>query len=272
MVATYRWGIGERDEFSVGINHLDNHNGMNYGMPWIHPTAAQSATNPNGSPASATTTLPLVPTAYYGMASDFNAGTVTTGTLSHVHRFDSDSELKTQIRQGQYTRDQRAGTVRLCQGNTNPNTGVYTPNASCPTVTSDNLSNFGHSSVLNRDTQLKIQDMDTWYIQSDYQTKFKAWGVPHELLAGMDFAQEKKRVYSDSPNLTGTQRAALYAATGLTKPATTVGADGGDAQGIYYWNEAMVEASALTGLLKLQAAREPQPELHIRGAALTSEK
>jgi biopolymer transport protein ExbD len=38
-----------------------------------------------------------------------------------------------------------------------------------------------------------------------------------------------------------------------------------DAQGRYYWNEAVVEASALTGLLKLEAARAPQPELHIRG-------
>ena len=209
VAATYRWGIGERDEFSVGISHLDNDNGMNYGMPWIRPTAAQSASNPGGSPASATTTLPLDPSAYYGLASDYNAGTATTATLTHLHRFDSDSELKTQIRQGQYTRDQRAGTVRL------PATA--------------NLSNFSNSTVVNRGTQLKIQDMDTLYVQSDYQTKFKAWGVQHELLTGVDFAREKKTVYADSPNLTGAQRAALYAATGLTKPATTVGANGGDA-------------------------------------------
>lgn len=77
VAATYRWGIGERDEFSVDISHLDNNNGMNYGLPWIRPTAAQSATNPGGSPASATTTLPLDPSAYYGLASDYNAGTAT---------------------------------------------------------------------------------------------------------------------------------------------------------------------------------------------------
>ena len=206
--ATYRWGIGERDEFSVGAYHLDNNNGMNYGMPWIRPTAAQSASNPGGSPTSATTTLPLDPSAYYGMASDYNAGTATYGTLSHLHRFDADSELKTQIRKGHYTRDQRAGTVRLSA--------------------SANLSNFGVNTVVNRGTNLKIQDMDTLYFQSDYQTRFKAWGVQHELLAGMDFARERMRVYADSPNLTAAQRAALYAATGLTKPATTVGTDSGD--------------------------------------------
>ena len=38
-----------------------------------------------------------------------------------------------------------------------------------------------------------------------------------------------------------------------------------DAQGLYFWNEAPVDASALAGLLQAEAAREPQPELHIRG-------
>ncbi|MCB8746456.1 biopolymer transporter ExbD [Rhodoferax sp. U2-2l] len=38
-----------------------------------------------------------------------------------------------------------------------------------------------------------------------------------------------------------------------------------DAQGLYFWNEAPVEVSALAGLLQAEAAREPQPELHIRG-------
>lgn len=38
-----------------------------------------------------------------------------------------------------------------------------------------------------------------------------------------------------------------------------------DAQGLYYWNEAPVEDAALSGLLSTEAAREPQPALHIRG-------
>ena len=38
-----------------------------------------------------------------------------------------------------------------------------------------------------------------------------------------------------------------------------------DAQGLYYWNEAQVKDAALSGLLSTEAAREPQPELHIRG-------
>ena len=193
--ATYRWGIGERDEFSVSAYQLDNNNGMNYGMPWIRPTAAQSATNPGGSPAAATTTLPIDPTAYYGMASDYNAGTATYGTLSHVHRFDGDSELKTQIRKGQYTRDQRAGTVRL--------------------PASANLSNFGDNTVVNRGTNLKIQDMDTLYAQSDFSNKFKAWGLQHELLAGVDMAKENKTVYG--------ARTAAQGGVVPVKPSTLIG-------------------------------------------------
>jgi len=38
-----------------------------------------------------------------------------------------------------------------------------------------------------------------------------------------------------------------------------------DAQGVYYWNEAVVAESVLASLLQLEAARVPQPELHIRG-------
>ena len=40
---------------------------------------------------------------------------------------------------------------------------------------------------------------------------------------------------------------------------------GVDAQGTYYWNEAPVAEVALPGLLQAEAARNPQPELHIRG-------
>jgi len=37
------------------------------------------------------------------------------------------------------------------------------------------------------------------------------------------------------------------------------------ADGSYYWNENRIEDSALAPLLAEQAAKDPQPELHIRG-------
>ena len=38
-----------------------------------------------------------------------------------------------------------------------------------------------------------------------------------------------------------------------------------DAKGAYYWNESRVEDAALPALLAAEAAKNPQPDLHIRG-------
>ena len=168
LAGSYRWGIGERDEFTASLYRLENNNGINYGMPWIKPTST--------SPASATTLLPVSPTSNYGMASDYNDGTATYATLAHTHRFDGDTELTTRVRRGAYTRDQRASTIRLTAG--------------------ENLSNFGPSTVLTRGTQNKIQDLDSVYWQSDLSAKFDALGVRHELLSGIDVAREQKTVYA----------------------------------------------------------------------------
>lgn len=194
IAGTYRWGIGERDEFSAGFYHLDNNNGMNYGMPWIRTSA--------GAPASETTMLPIPSDRYYGMASDYNKGQASYATLSHLHRFDDGSELKTQVRKGAYNRDQRAGTVRI-QGNTN----------AAPTTV--NLGNFSDATVLTRGTQLKIQDMNNLHAQSDYSSKFEALGYKHELVAGVDIARENRSVYG--------ARSAAQGGVDLTKPTTTVG-------------------------------------------------
>jgi catecholate siderophore receptor len=208
IAATYRFGIGTADEFSVGLYDLQNDNGMNYGMPWTRPTAT--------SPVSDTTVIDkLDPKAYFGMASDYNAGSAKHLTASHTHRFQDDSELKTSIRKGSFERDQRAGTVRICQQLVNRTTGVISPNPLCPAVTTVSLDAFSPSTMLTRGTQLKIQDLDTLYFQTDYSAKFKALGLQHELLAGADFADEKRQVFA--------ARTAAQGGVNLTKPTTTAG-------------------------------------------------
>jgi len=187
IAGSYRWGIGERDEFTASLYRLENNNGINYGMPWIKPTSA--------SPASATTLLPVSPTSNYGMASDYNNGTATYATLAHTHRFDGDTELTTRVRQGSFTRDQRASTIR----------------------TSAALNTFGPSTALTRGTQNKIQDLDTLYVQSDLSSKFTAWGLKHEVLSGVDVAREQKTVYAARTAAQG------LGGVDLVKPNTTVG-------------------------------------------------
>ena len=196
IAGAYRWGIGEKDEFQVGLYHLNNNNGMNYGLPWIRSTPTSSALE--------STVLPLDPTAYYGAASDYNAGSATHLSASHTHRFSADSELKTQIRKGRYERDQRAGTVRFANA------------ASQPGGQAVSLATFGPNTVINRGNNLKIQDMDTLHVQSDFSKKFQALGLKHELLTGFDLATEDKTVYA-------ARTAGAQGGVTINKPTTTIG-------------------------------------------------
>lgn len=175
--ASYRWGIGEKNELQASLYHLDNDNGMNYGLPWIRPTPNQSTTNPNGSPPSTATVLPLDPSAYYGAASDYNKGQATYLTLAHTHRFDHDTELTTKVRTGQFERNQRARTIRF--------------------ATPTGLNNLSADTLINRNPKLKVQDLDSTYVQSDFSKKFVALGFKHELLTGVDAAREKRVVYTE---------------------------------------------------------------------------
>ena len=195
IAGTYRWGIGEQDEFSAGFYALDNRNGINYGLPWIKTTATANART--------TTTLPLDPKTRFGPDSDHNHGSAKTLSLSHTHRFDRDTELTTKVRKGQYERDMRASTIRFAAA------------AQQPDGLARSLANFGPSTVLTRGTQLKIQNLDTLYAQSDFSGTFDALGVKHAVLAGVDFSQEDKVVFG--------ARTAAQGGVVPSKPSTTVG-------------------------------------------------
>ncbi len=203
LAAAYRWGIGERNEFMASLYRLTNNNGIHYGLPWIRPSAS--------STAAETTVLPLKPTAYYGMASDYNHSDATIAGLSHTRRLDADRELRTQLRVSQFGRDQRASTLRLC-----PNTRSGTADSRCASEPNAYLSNFSASTLLLRDAQNKIQDLDVVQLQSDYSARFTALGMKHALLAGADLAREKKVVYA-------VRSASEGGATVASKPVTTIG-------------------------------------------------
>ena len=184
LAAAYRFGIGTVDEFSVGLYTLRNDNGMNYGIRWIKPTSA-SATS------TSTINEAIAPNTYYGMASDYNKGGADYLTASHTHRFQDGGELKTSVRKGQYTRDQRASAINYGAG-----TG---------------MDNFSDTTIITRGNNNKIQDLNATYAQSDYSTKFAVLGFKHHLLAGVDLAQESKNVYAAS------------ALSPTAKPTTTAG-------------------------------------------------
>lgn len=187
----YRYGVGTSDEFQIGVFHLDNHNGINYGMPWLTPKAG--ATN--------RVLMPVDPKNYYGMASDYNAGKASYATLSHIHRFAGDAELRTSYRNGSFERDQRASAIRFAAAALQPG-GLA--------VTGDTLSD---STVLTRGSNNKAMDLDTQSLQSDYSDKFQAFGKQHELLAGIDLGSDKFTGYTPT----------LPSGVTLPKPPTRIG-------------------------------------------------
>lgn len=187
MAGAYRWGIGEKNEFQASFFHLDNKNGINYGIPFIRRTATSTVRD---------SIVPLDPTTQYGAASDRNHGSASYVTLGHTHRFDAQSDLRTIVRKGRFERDQRTGAIRFGDSNAS-------------------LASLGPNTVLTRSTHLKIQDMDTLHMQSDFSKKFNALGFKHELLAGVDLATEDKTVYA--------ARTAAQGGVDITKAPTLIG-------------------------------------------------
>ena len=182
IAAAYRLGIGERNEFQASAYYLDNKNGINYGLPWIKPKSTDTS--------AANTLIPNIdPTTYYGLASDRNYGTAQWVNLKHTHRFDVDSELQTQLRKGSFTRDLRASTIRFAGQAAVAGAPLFNPVAV-------DIGNLNANTVFNRGTPLKVQDVDTLHFQSDFNAKFSALGVKHEVVTGVDFAREKKFVYA----------------------------------------------------------------------------
>ena len=174
IAPTYRWGIGSRDEFSVGLYHLETDGQPLYNHPWF--IGADNKINPS-----------LPARNYYGLASDYLKTESTYGTFSHTHRFGSQSELKTTVRHGRYERDLWASVVRFGQTNGQ-------------TTTADNLSG---DTPITRTPKGRIGMSDLTQVQSDFTNKFELLGKKHDLIAGVDLSIEdakRNNSYAGSPS------------------------------------------------------------------------
>ncbi|MCC7463737.1 MAG: TonB-dependent receptor [Gammaproteobacteria bacterium] len=191
---TFRWGIGARDEFTLGFYRLENDNGINYGLPWLAPGATRGGDY----------LWPTAPQNYYGLASDYLDGGTTQGNALHVHRFGRSAELRTALRVANYQRDQRASAIR------------FAPAALQPGGLAVTADTFGDATVLRRSNgngvQLKTMNMDTVYAQSDYSGRHRWFGLLNAVQAGVDFAHEDFENFGLDP-----------ASPPLAKPDTTVG-------------------------------------------------
>ena len=195
LAASLGLGIGSTDEVTASLYYLNNHNGIAYGMPWVAPSAGSTDR----------VLVPVGPSRTYGAASDINDGSARSATLAHTHRFGAAAEWKTVLRVGRYARDLRASAIRFCVRTVSA-TGVVT-NPECPS-SAPTLATLSDATILTRGNNTKIQDLDTLNLQSDVSAKFRALGLRHHLLAGLDAAHE------DFNNDAG---------SALAKPKTTLG-------------------------------------------------
>ncbi|HEV2612899.1 MAG TPA: TonB-dependent siderophore receptor [Noviherbaspirillum sp.] len=166
IAPTYSWGIGTRDEFTVGLFHLRVEGRPLYNHPWFLS---------GGTRGEIIETLPAKN--YYGLASDYLDTQATYGTVGHVHRFDNGSQLKTTLRHGRYERDLWASVIRFGTGTT--------------------PGNLSGATVINRTPKGRIGVSDTTQLSSDFTGNFNWGGRNHSILAGVDvYNEDAKRDYN----------------------------------------------------------------------------
>lgn len=168
IAPSFRWGIGTRDEFNVGLYYLDIKGRASFSHPWII-----------GSSGEIIPTLPAKN--YYGFASDHLNTSAKYITLGHTRRFDHGGELKTRLRAGQYERDLLGSPI----GFVNPR----------PT----SLDQITDSTALTRGSKGRIGKSDVVQLQSDYSNTFDLGGRKHQLLAGVDIYDERAKRANNYP-------------------------------------------------------------------------
>ena len=154
IAPTFAWGIGTRDEFSIGLYYLESKGRPLYNHPW---RVVDGKIN-----------TPLDARNYYGLASDHNNTTSQYVTLGQIHRFDDNGELTTRLRYGQYERDLLASTIGFQNG----------------AITLDQING---NTALTRGTKGRLGESEVLQVQSDYNNTFNWGGKKHAVLAGIDY-------------------------------------------------------------------------------------
>jgi catecholate siderophore receptor len=169
IAPTYRWGIGERDEFSLGLYHLETDGRPLYSHPWLINTGSNIYVPARGSGITGEIVPVLSAKNYYGMTSDYLRTTTTNGTLTHTHRLDNNGQIKTVFRHGHYERDLLASATSFAAGTT--------------------INNYKTSDI-SRTLKGRRSESDITQVQSDYTDILNWFGKKHEIVAGIDLYNE----------------------------------------------------------------------------------
>jgi catecholate siderophore receptor len=175
IAPSYSWGIGTKDEFTVGLFYLKTNNTPVNTLNWIEGTVNQK----------------ISPDKFYGTTSDFTTGESTFVSGSWTRHLDGGGELKSQLRSGLFKRNTWPTAVGYCS---NPLTAAGACPAGSPAVTMDQISG---TTILRRvGLSPRKDDIRGTYFQSDYSNKFTLLGLRNDFLAGVDGAFERADRYT----------------------------------------------------------------------------
>jgi catecholate siderophore receptor len=129
--------------------YLNTHITPDYGVPFVNKRPLNVSKN-----------------TFYGFTDDYEDNKVHMTTLSNLHKFSKETQLKSTVRRAFYERDNWA----IAPGGYNTTTGVV------------NRSLKGNGAK---------EETNTW--QNDFTTKFETFGLKHEVLLGSEILQEKQQ-------------------------------------------------------------------------------
>ena len=109
---------------------------------------------------------------FWGTDRTFDKSDTKMTTLVNEYRFSADSALRSQLRVADYERSYWARTP----------SATIAPNANAAICTTPATCNGGPT---------RVADYETVTLQSDYSTRFQAFGMKHEALAGVEYLKEK---------------------------------------------------------------------------------
>jgi catecholate siderophore receptor len=184
VAPSYSWGIGTRDEFTVGLFYLDVDNVPMAGMRYL-----SNGTFANGVAQS--TIANVSPGSFYGAASDYLRGKAQYGNGAWTHTFDDGGQVRTQIRSGTFERSQWGTTASFC------NSAPIVSGNSVTCRTAANAANLSPLTYVYRNGLASRSDeYKGTYLQSDYSNTFHWGGLKHEVLTGVDWADESADRFS----------------------------------------------------------------------------
>lgn len=150
LAASLGAGLGTADEFLLSTIATTTKDKPDYGISFDPATRLPGDKQPNST--------------YFGIDRNFDNSNTSISTGTYTHRFSPSSEWRTQLRYADYERSYWAKT----------------PNLSTPP---NELGTVGGN-------QTRVMDYETVTLQSDFNNKFNALGMPHELLVGVEYLKE----------------------------------------------------------------------------------